>query len=128
MKLATFLTVLIFGLLSLATTAQDVKNKASETADTTAAYTREQKEAFMKEMDQKIVSLKKQISEMKSKADKSKNETVRDLEKQQKDLETKYTSLKNSSGRAWDKLKVGVSNAWDQLKTSVNDASEEMKK
>lgn len=128
MKLITAVTCLIVGTQALATTAQDVKNKTAEAAETTAAYTKEQKEAFMKDMDQQITTLKKQIAEMKSKAGKSKDQTVQDLEKKQKNLETQYTSLKNSSGRAWDKLKVGVSKAWDQLKTSVSEAKEEMKK
>lgn len=126
-----FFLILMLAILSQnvgATSATDVKDKAAETAGAAAEYTKEQKDAFIKEMEENLKVLKARIKEMKSKAGKTKDQTVVKLEKEQKDLEHDLTAMKNSSGRAWDKLKSGVSKAWSEIKSSMNEASEELKK
>ena len=113
---------------ALATSASDVKNKAGETADAAAQYTKEQKDAFVKEMQKNIDDLNAKIKDMKAQAGKSKDENLAKLEEKKKNMEHDLAALKNSSGKAWDKLKAGMSKAWDDIKSSMNDAGQEMKK
>jgi hypothetical protein len=123
-----FILIMTLSQSVFATSAKDVKNKAGETVDTATEYTKEQKEAFTKEMEENLATLKAKIKEMKAKTGKSKDATVAKLEKEQKDLEHDLAAMKKSSGRAWDKLKNGVSKAWDDVKSSMNEASGEFKK
>jgi hypothetical protein len=111
-----------------ATSAKDVKHKANETVDAAADYTKEQKEAFVKDMEENLEGLKTQIKTMKEKAGESKDETVKKLEAKQAQLEKDLAQMKKSSGNAWNKLKSGVSKAWSEIKTSMSEAKEELKK
>jgi hypothetical protein len=111
-----------------AASVTEVKNKAGETADAAVEYTKEQKDAFVLEMEENLTSLKTKIKEMKSKAGKSKDDTVVKLEKKQKNLEHDIAKMKKSSGQAWDKLKSGVSKAWSDIKSSMGEASAELTK
>ena len=128
MKFFVLLLSLFLTHTTFATSASDVKNKAGETADAAADYTKEQKEAFVQEMEENLKTLKAKIKEMKAQAGKSKDATITKLEKEQKDLEHDLGAMKHSSGRAWDKLKMGVSKAWTEIKSSMNEAKEELKK
>lgn len=119
---------LAFSHVASATSANDVKNKASETVDTAAEYTKEQKESFVKDMEENLAALKTQIKTMKEKAGASKDETVKKLEAKQAQLEKDLAQMKKSSGNAWSKLKSGVSKAWSEIKTSMSEAKEEFKK
>ncbi len=123
-----FLFGLLFASNAFATSASDVKDKAGETVNTATHYTKEQKDAFVKEMDENLTTLKAKIADMKSHADKSKDENLTKLEGEQKKLEKKISSMKHSSGKAWDKLHAGVTKAWDNIKSSMNDATDELKK
>lgn len=111
-----------------ATSANDVKDKASETVGAAADYTKEQKDAFIKDMEDNLAGLKKQIQAMKEKTGQTKDESVQKLEKKQKKLEADLAQMKKSSGKAWDKLKSGMSKAWDEVKDSFGDAKEELQK
>ncbi len=110
------------------TSATDVKSKAGATVDAAGDYTKEQKDAFVKEMEGNLATLKAKINKMKSNADHSKDAAVLKLEKDQKDLETNISEMKKSSGKAWGKLKTGMSKAWSEVKNSLNDAKDELKK
>ena len=114
--------------MATATSVKDVKNKASDTVDAAANYTKEQKEAFVKDMEDNIAGLKSQIKTIKEKAGASKDETVQKLEAKQLQLENDLGQMKKSSGNAWGKLKTGISKAWSELKASVTEAKEELKK
>ena len=125
------LVILLSALLTqnvFATSATDVKEKAGETADAAANYTKEQKDAFVKEMEENLATLKTKIKDMKAKAGKSKDESVVKLEKEQKDLEHDIAAMKKTSGKAWGKLKTGVSKAWSEIKTSLGEAKDEITK
>ncbi len=127
----TFLCVIATLTLSQAaysTSAKDVKHKATETVDAAADFTKEQKDAFMKDMEENIAGLKSQIKTMKEKAGTSKDETVKNLESKQAQLEKDLAQMKKSSGNAWNKLKTGVSNAWSEITDSISEAKEELKK
>jgi|GEM_PF-3219343 TolA-binding protein len=109
---------------AMATSAQDVKNKAGETVNTAVEYTKEQKQAFIQEMEDNISSLKKQIAELKGKQSKQ----MDDLKTKQANLEQDLSKLKKSSGNAWGQLRAGMSKAWTEIKTSYQSAKEEFKK
>ena len=128
MKLIIVLLAAALAINVFATSASDVTDKAGETAETAASYTKEQKDAFVKEMEENLTALKLKIKEMKAKAGKSKDETVVKLEKEQKNLEHDIGAMKSSSGKAWGKLKAGVSKAWSEIKISIGEAKEELKK
>ncbi len=128
MKFLSLLLSLSLAQNVFAKTATEVKEKAGETVDAAADYTREQKDAFVKEMEENLATLKTKIKELKAKASKSKDESVVKLEKEQKSLEHDLAAMKNSSGRAWGKLKAGVSKAWTEVKSSMSEATEELKK
>jgi hypothetical protein len=131
MNFSKLVIIVLFAVLSqnsFATSAQDVKSKAGQTADAAADYTKEQKDAFMKEMQSNLATLKAKVKEMKSKAGQKKDENVTKLEKEQKNMEHDLAAMKKSSGKAWDQLKSGMSKAWDDVKSSMKDASTEMKK
>ncbi len=126
-----FILLIILSLTQVsvaATTATDVKEKAGETADAAADYTKEQKEAFVKEMEKNLTNLKAKIKELKNQAGKSKDKTIENLEIEQKNLEKDLTAMKSSSGRAWAKLKSGLTKAWIEVKNSMSEAKEELKK
>jgi len=111
-----------------ATSAKDVKTKATETVDAASDYSKEQKDAFVKDMEENIEGLKAQIKTMKDKAGASKDETVKKLESKQEQLEKDVAQMKKASGNAWGKLKSGVSKAWSEIKTSMSAAKDELKK
>jgi myosin heavy subunit len=111
-----------------ATSAKDLKHKATETVDAAADYSKEQKDAFVKDMEENIADLKTQIKTMKEKAGESKDETLKSLEIKQAQLEKDLAKMKKSGGNAWNKLKTGVSKAWSEIKTSMSEAKEELKK
>lgn len=114
--------------IAFATSVNDVKNKANETVDAAADYTKEQKDAFVKDMEENIEGLKSQIKTMKEKAGESKDDTLKKLEGKQAQLEKDLAQMKKSSGNAWNKLKSGVSKAWTEIKSSMTEAKEELKK
>ena len=128
MKLIVILLAAVLSQNVFATSATDVKDKAGETADAAANYTKEQKDAFIKEMEANLATLKTKIKDMKAKAGKSKDESVVKLEKEQKSLEHDIAAMKSSSGKAWGKLKAGVSKAWSDIKTSMGEAKDEISK
>lgn len=113
---------------AFATTAKDVKDKTAAAADSAVEYTKEQKDAFVSDMEQKLASLKKELHELEVKADKTKNEQIKALEKRQKELEADLRKLKASSGQAWSKLRAGLSKAWDQMADSFSEAKKELQK
>lgn len=122
------IAVLALSNTAIATSAKDIKTKATETVDAAADYSKEQKDAFVKDMEENIDSLKAQIKTMKEKAGASKDETVKKLESKQEQLEKDVAQMKKSSGNAWGKLKSGVSKAWSEIKTSMSEAKDELKK
>lgn len=128
MKKTAMILILATTVFAFAASSADVKNKAGEAVDTAVEYTKEQKEAFVKEMESNLDTLKTKINEMKAKAGKSKDTSVARLEKEKDEIETKLSSMKKSSGKAWTKMKDGVSKAWSNIKTSMNEAGEELKK
>lgn len=125
---------LIFSNQSLATTKEDIKQKATETVSTVADYSKEQKEEFQKDMEAKLSDLGAEISQLKStvsetsgEAKKDLNEKIAALEAKQSEVKKDLAKLKKSSGKAWSEMKTGVSKAWDALSDSYKKAKAEFK-
>ena len=125
--------LLLFTTFAQAVTADDVSTKTKKALDSAAEYTTEQKEDFQKKMEANLESLKSKITELKNKAaaaqghvQKKSEKNIAQLEKKQKELQIKLEKLKNSSGRAWSKMKVGLSAAWDKTKTTFTEVQKEL--
>lgn len=130
-----FLVVLLqfFAVIAFSATAEEVKIKTKSAASSAVDYTVEQKESFQKSMQENIDSLKSDLEVLKAKAisfqgeakEKS-NKKIKVLQKKQDELTAKMETLKNSSGRAWAKLKKGMNSTWDKAKQTVKEAKEEL--
>lgn len=117
-----------------AATSEEVVTKTKEAASAAASYTSEQKEAFQKDMEAKLTSIKKEISELNDQVSQKSGEAKQELRAQVKALETRQqvlkkdlAKLKKSSGNAWGEMKVGVSKAWEALSDSYSKAKSEFK-
>jgi cell shape-determining protein MreC len=108
-----------------ARSAKEVKEKTAAAAESAVEYTKEQKDAFIADMERKLAELKREFKEISAQADKTKNEKLKILEKRQKELEQDLKKLKSSTGKAWSRLRDGISKAWDQVADSFNEAKKE---
>lgn len=121
------LILLILGsLLVLATTGQDVKKKTVEAGEVAVEYTKEQKDAFVRDMEENIDSVKKEIKDLKTKAGKETDEKVKRLEAYQAQLEKDLAKLKKSTGSAWQEVRKGTVSAWEELRKAVSNAKKEL--
>lgn len=108
----------------------DAKKELSEAADAIEDLASEQKDDFVKEIDQQLKELDTSIGKMKKQASEAKEDARKELEEQLAEIETKREALldrleelSNASGNAWEDLREGVINAWDELKKARDDAS-----
>lgn len=111
---------------------QAVKQKASETIDAAADYTKEQKEEIQKSLDKNLTALSKEIDALKKdaknssgKAKEEMNLQIANLESTRTELRKDLAKMKKSSGRAWAELKAGTSEAMDKLSESFSKAKKE---
>ena len=111
-----------------ATSASDVQNKAGETVDTAAEFSKEKRDRFVKEMDENLAILSAKIKDLKSKTGNSKDQTVSKLEDDRKTLEHNITKMKKTSGKAFVRVRDGLVKAWNDIKSSLNSASEDAEK
>ena len=131
--------MLISILLSLAlhsakaeTTATDVKNETAEAVEVGKDYAVESKDAFVKSTEEKLAELDKNIDELKAKGKEKKDKAsaawkkeVASLQAKRAKLSKDLSSLKKSSGNAWEKMKDGVKSAVNSLEDSYEKAKQE---
>lgn len=132
--LALAALTLVFSFQSFATTTDDVKKETTEAASAVVEYSKEQKEQFQKDMDANLQKLQLEIADLKKaaahksgEAKKEMNEKIKAMEAQQDAIKSDLVKLKKRSGKAWEKMKVGVSKAWDSLSDSYQNAKDELK-
>lgn len=120
---------------SQAETSLEVQKKTEAAVDSAVTYSKEQKEAFQKDMKARLTEVKNEISLLQQKAKETTGEAkseiqqkIKTLKSQQKQLNSDYQKLKKSSGQAWVKIKEGMTSALDQLKRSFSDAKSEFDK
>jgi len=115
-------------------TSKDVKQKATEAVQTAKEYLAQQQEKYLKEAQEKLNNLDKEISDLRQQAEKQTGEVQQKLSGQadslQKKLEAakaKLAAMKDASGDAWKKLKSGMDSAVDELEKSYKQAETESK-
>ncbi|MBN2011021.1 hypothetical protein JW960_16860 [candidate division KSB1 bacterium] len=100
------------------------------------AYTdlQTEKQDFEKEMDKKVVTLNRELGEMKSKAGTATGKTKVELQAQVDELEKnlnvaqdKLKNVKNASAQNWKEMKSDVETAFDDLGKSFAQAMERFK-
>lgn len=108
----------------------DAKKELSEAADAVEDLAAEQKDNFVKEIDQQLKELDTSIARMKEQAKEAKDDARKEIEDQLAEIETRREALLDrleelgrTSGNAWEDRKEGVINAWDELKKARDDAS-----
>jgi vacuolar-type H+-ATPase subunit I/STV1 len=94
-------------------TAEDVREEAAETMEKAQAYTRQQKEDYLKKVDAQLAALDRKFVELEAKTE-SMQEDVRDqyekmlvtLQQKQKETAETLEELKQASGEAWSTMKA----------------------
>lgn len=94
----------------------------------------EMREKYIKELEQKLVEYDVKIDKMKVQLAEAKADMkmeyryqVTNLERKRDEFVVKYGQLKDSSGHAWDDLKLGTEKAWDELEDSFEKAGTRFK-
>jgi DNA repair exonuclease SbcCD ATPase subunit len=110
-------------------TSEDVKKEATEALDTTLAFTKQQKEYYVKrietkitEYDEKLDELKKKAAMMTAEAQEELNEKIAKLQTQQKTVINQLEDMKSASGGAWHDLKDGLDSSIDEMDKSFKKA------
>lgn len=109
-----------------------MQKKTTEAVDATTEYTIEQKEAFQKNMEEKLTIVKDEISELKKTivtkseaTQKTMKSQIANLEEKEAKLQKDLSKLRNKTGKAWSHMKNGLSTAWDDFTTSYEKAKNE---
>ena len=111
------------------TTMEDIKKEVKEMVKTTTSYSLEQRNAYEKQLAQKIdaygkkiQALKEQMMIAKGEAEKKLQEQIDMLQAKTDDLKNKAEDLRNATGQAWDELKKGLDKAVDDLDEAFSKA------
>ena len=116
---------------------QDVKEKASETAQGVKDYAGDQKNKFMNEAEKELEDINDQVDKIEKKMESNwdemdqaarqrAKETLAALKEKQKALSEKLSELKENSAEAWKDAKTGFQDSYEALKKSLNDAREQL--
>ena len=135
MNIKNIITMLILiPTISLAVELKDIKKETKDVVETSATYTKEQKENIQKNLEADFANLKKQIHELSAKIDKTSDDTVSDLkaelsqlQKKQNQIDDNLKKFKKTSGQAWNELKAGLDKAVSDLGESYSKAKEHLK-
>lgn len=89
----------------------------------------EKRNAYLEKFEAKLNQYNANIAEIKAKIDEVQSDMkleylsqVDNLEKKRDDFMVKYGQLKETSGHAWEDLKIGTEKAWDELEDSIKTA------
>jgi hypothetical protein len=117
------------------TTAKDVSQKASETADAMRSYTLEKKDEAVAQarklaadLDAKIRDLEAQASQQTGEAKAKSQDQLRDLKAKRAEAGRKLDDLTRASKASWERAKEGFANAYRDLAESYEKAAAEFKK
>ena len=143
-KIAILMVAVFFGLWGLSgcgdqkqsekaekkVTAQDVEKKVKEAAETTAAYTQQQKDEYLQQIEAKMKNIDQQMQELttraKSKATELKedsknefNQSLEDLNKRKQAAAEELKQLKSTTDKAWGEVKSKMDAALDELNKAL---------
>jgi len=79
-------------------------------------------EENLNEYNEKLVKMKAKAFEIQDDMKVEYSSQVENLEKKRDDFVVKYDQLKESSGHAWDDIKVGTQKTWSTLEDSFEKA------
>lgn len=103
-------------------TASDVREQASEAADTAAQFTREQFETYANNMQEGIESLESDIQQLESRAQdltgeaqSEAREAIDDLKAQRDQFAQRLQQARDNTDAAWDDIRSGLEQAWNDL-------------
>lgn len=116
--------------------AADVKREAAETLDAIKAYSVEQRDEAVQELEDALARLDTRIealsaridskaSDMKADARANAEKTLAELRQARSKLGEKYENLKESSGDAWDRVKSAFAESYENVSQSLQRAVEE---
>lgn len=114
-------------------TAEQVKKEAKEAVDTAVAYSKQKKDEFMAQVNERYDSLTKQSDELMQKAKEQAaagkeqaKQVLADLQEKQKAVQEQMVALKNKGGEAWAKAKPDLEKALNNLQEAYNKAKAEL--
>lgn len=116
------------------TTIEDVKKEAGELVEATKEYTLEQKEAYerqlagkFEEYEKKLSTLRQQLNMAGGDVKQRMQEKIESLQGKLDDMKSMTEQLKDTSGEAWNDMKVGLDKAEDDLNKAFSDAMQNFK-
>jgi TolA-binding protein len=116
-----------------AASTEEVREKASETADATGKWAKETKTEFQQDIQKHLSDLQFQIEDLKKQAAQETGHAQDQINQHLKKLESKRLKLaeqmkkaEQTSGRAWDQFKSGVSQAMTDLQNGFAQAKKEI--
>lgn len=132
----SFIAYLMVPSLALAEDkGQAVKEKAKETVTAVKEYTKDEKEKVQKDLQAQIEKMKSEMSSISdsvkgktAEAKKSVDSKLKEMNLKREELEKDLSSLKKSSGRAWDKLRAGIQDSVKGLQNAISKAKDEFNK
>lgn len=138
MKSLVIFVVAFFSFLVFAGqgTGEAIGKKVDKTVEDVSDFSKEQKDKIQKEFKAQLAAIDQEIKDIKDKAKKVKetaseeskkqiNDQVEFLEKRRSELKADFKNLQNSSGKAWDQVKLGFQNSMMTLKESFQKAKQE---
>jgi len=89
----------------------------------------EKRNEYIKKLEENLNEYNKKLAMMKGKVADVQEDMkaeyltqLKKLETKRDDLVVKYEQLKESSGHAWDDVKIGTEKTWSELKNSIEKA------
>jgi len=111
------------------TGVRKLKQDAKDALTTTTAYLMLQKEQLQKSLGDRLSGLDKQLSDLKAKSGKARdqaksewNNTLGQLQEKKQAAAEKLEQLKNGSAEKWQELKAGAEAAFADLEKGLKDA------
>ena len=122
--------LLAFALSSCAksekTTAEDVKKETTEAAETAGQYIKEQNQAFQMKMEQRLVEIDRQITELQAKADKQGSKAKAETKQQLEELNEERRDLGQKLSDMTDKAAHATREGWEEMKQAVEQAADKL--
>jgi len=94
----------------------------------------EKRNVYMKKLEDSLTEYNARLVLMKAKVAEVQDDMkveylsqMKNLEAKRDDFAVKYGQLKESSGHAWDDVKVGTEKRWSELKESIEKAASRFK-
>jgi hypothetical protein len=135
--IGTCMLILCFAAAGMSFAAEKgdaVKKEAPSGVDKSKAPAEQEKQDYIKQMENTLDDVSKKINELKDKAQSATGDArtkidsaITTLKAQQESAGKKLDELRSSTGAAWGEMKTGLSKAVDDLSKAYNDAAKHFK-